>query len=625
MAELVFDCIGARVDRFAAVPSFDLDLRISETSGEKIDAIALRTQIRIEPFRRPYTDAEAERLHDLFGERVRWADTLKPLQFTTISTMVPGFTGSIEVPLPVPFTYDLQIASTRYFSSLDDGEIPLLLLFSGTIFGSADGRLRVQQVPWSKETTFRLPVSQWREAVDAHFPDTAWITMSRHTLDELGRFKSRHALPTWDATVLALLARAGRRNREIPRPDRPRPSRAGPAGRRRHPVRGLPALPLPCVGAEEPGALPVRGARCPRPTGPSMSTSHPPRQTECILEGPAGATVTVAARFLQLRRRTVLAAGSAGAGFRAVDSLQAGGVEHTPWDEAAECEQEAAAPLGDLLGGEAVTEFTIPGGTEHEDLAGPGGVPAGRLVRQREALHGVIRLSAERMPGPYGALRLRVVLENRTEPPGPLARRADGLPYALIAAHCLIAVPGGRFLSMTAPPEWAAADVGRCVNTGTWPVLAGPPDCTELMLSSPVILYDHAEIAAESAGQLFDSTEIDEILTLRTLTLTDEEKRAARATDPRAAELMDRLDHLPPEMLERMHGAIRYLNPAGGSPAGPAAVPEWTEPPQVQPGERRYRRPASPGRPPAIRPSQARRPGGIRARTAPCHRKPTTS
>ena len=208
MAELVFDCVGARVDRYAAVPSFDLDLRISETSGEKIDAIALRTQIRIEPFRRPYTDAEAQRLHDLFGERVRWADTLKPLQFTTISTMVPGFTGSIEVPLPVPFTYDLQIASTRYFSSLDDGEIPLLLLFSGTIFGSADGRLRVQQVPWSKETTFRLPVSQWREAVDAHFPDTAWITMSRRTLDELGQFKSRHALPTWDATVLALLAQA---------------------------------------------------------------------------------------------------------------------------------------------------------------------------------------------------------------------------------------------------------------------------------------------------------------------------------------------------------------------------------------------------------------------------------
>ncbi len=312
-------------------------------------------------------------------------------------------------------------------------------------------------------------------------------------------------------------------------------------------------------------------------------------QTECLLECPPDATVTVVARFLQVQRRTA-AAGSAADGFRPVSSLQVGGIEHTPWDEAAECEQQAVAPIAGLLAGETETRFTVPGGTEHEDLAGPGGEPAGRLDRQREPLQGVIRLSAERTPGPYGALRLRVVLENRTEPPGPLARRADGLPYALIAAHCLIAVPGGRFLSMTEPPEWAAAEVGRCVNTATWPVLAGPPDCTELMLSSPVILYDHAEIAAESAGQLFDSTEIDEILTLRTMTLTDEEKRAARATDPRAAELLDRLDHLPPEMLERMHGAIRYLNPAGNpatgtgiAPEWPGAVPEWSEPPEGEP------------------------------------------
>jgi hypothetical protein len=312
-------------------------------------------------------------------------------------------------------------------------------------------------------------------------------------------------------------------------------------------------------------------------------------QTECVLECAPDAMVTVLARFLQVQRRTVLA-GSPADGFRPVDSLEAGEIEHTPWDEAAECEQEATASIADLLEGGTETGFTVPGGIDHEDLPGPGEGAAGRLDRKREPLHGVIRLSAERTPGPYGALRLRVVLENRTEPRGPLARRADGLPYALIAAHCLIAVPGGRFLSMTEPPEWAAGEVGRCVNTATWPVLAGPPECTELMLSSPVILYDHAEIAAESAGQLFDSTEIDEILTLRTMTLTDEEKRAARATDPRAAELLDRLDHLPPEMLERMHGAIRYLNPAGNptttgtgiAPEWPGSVPEWSEPPEGQ-------------------------------------------
>ncbi|HWG60193.1 MAG TPA: DUF6084 family protein [Streptosporangiaceae bacterium] len=208
MAELVFDCVGASADRYAVVPSFTLRLRISETTGQAVDAIALRCQIRIEPFRRRYTDAEADRLNDLFGEKQRWADTLKPLQFALISVMVPRFTGSIEVDVPVPFTYDLEIASTRYFSSLDDGDVPLLLLFSGTLFGSIDGRLQVQQVPWSKETTVRLPVKVWREAVDAHFPNTAWITMSRQTLDELIRYKTRNALPTWDATVAALLAEA---------------------------------------------------------------------------------------------------------------------------------------------------------------------------------------------------------------------------------------------------------------------------------------------------------------------------------------------------------------------------------------------------------------------------------
>lgn len=208
MAELVFDCIGARPDKYAVVPSMSLMLRIAETTGQRIDAIALRCQIRIEPHLRRYSDAEAQRLHDLFGDTSRWADTLKPLQFTTVPVMVPGFTGSTALELPVPFTYDLEIASTRYFGSLDDGHIPLLLLFSGTVFATVNGRLQVQQVPWSKEVSARLPVSVWREAVDAHFPGRAWVTVSRATLDELMRFKTRHALPTWDATLQMLLGQA---------------------------------------------------------------------------------------------------------------------------------------------------------------------------------------------------------------------------------------------------------------------------------------------------------------------------------------------------------------------------------------------------------------------------------
>jgi hypothetical protein len=208
MAELVFDCIGARPDKYAVVPSMSLILRIAETTGQRIDAIALRCQIRIEPARRSYSAAEAERLNDLFGDTQRWADTLKPMQLATVSTMIPGFSGSIEVDLPLPFTYDLEIGSTRYFAGLESGEIPLLLLFSGTVFASVDGRLAVQQVPWSKEAPYRLPLDTWREAIDVHFPDSAWLKLSTSTLDELLRFKTRRALPTWDATVAVLLALA---------------------------------------------------------------------------------------------------------------------------------------------------------------------------------------------------------------------------------------------------------------------------------------------------------------------------------------------------------------------------------------------------------------------------------
>jgi hypothetical protein len=188
-----------------------MSLRISETSGERVEAIALRCQIRIEPARRRYSDEEAERLNDLFGETQRWADTLKPVQFINLSIMVPGFSGSTDIDLPVPLTYDMEIGATRYFAGLDDGEAPLLLLFSGTIFSIADGRMSVTQVPWSKEATYRLPVSVWREAIDAHFPNAAWIKMSTYTFDELLRFKLARGLPTWEATILTLLSEAADR------------------------------------------------------------------------------------------------------------------------------------------------------------------------------------------------------------------------------------------------------------------------------------------------------------------------------------------------------------------------------------------------------------------------------
>jgi hypothetical protein len=298
-------------------------------------------------------------------------------------------------------------------------------------------------------------------------------------------------------------------------------------------------------------------------------------QTECLMECPADAELDIGLRFLHLQRRTAQLIDPGTGAVTDTGTLRVGGAEYSSWDEAVEREQHFRGCVADLLDKRTELLFEFGESVVTENLAGPEGEQAGRLLRRCEALAGAIEVRAERTAGPYGAIRLRVRVENRTEPRAPLRSRDDGLKYSLIAAHLLIGVAGGSFLSLTDPPEWASGEVAGCVNVGTWPVLAGPPECRDLMLSSPVILYDHPEVAPESAGDLFDATEIDEILTLRTLALTDEERREARATDPRAADLIDRLDDLPPEMLERMHGAIRYLSPGPGKAA--AAPPTFTE------------------------------------------------
>ena len=313
------------------------------------------------------------------------------------------------------------------------------------------------------------------------------------------------------------------------------------------------------------------------------SSERSASQTECLAECPGSATVELLLRFLHLQRRLVLAAGPDGP--REVPRLAAAGCEFTTWDEATEREERFSLPVRDLLGAgvrlpfgcrPAETRETIPGGTDG---------PAGWLVRRQAAAEGEVRVRAERTAGPYGALRLQVRVDNRTPLPAPPQRREEALAHALIAAHTLIGIPGGTFLSLTDPPEWAAAEVAACTNIGTWPVLAGGPGCRSLVLSAPVILPDHPEVAPESAGDLFDATEIDEILTLRTMALTDAEKQEARASDPRAAGLIDRLDGLPPEMLERMHGAIRYLRQVGtgrpGRPPEQAAPPDPAAQPQT--------------------------------------------
>ncbi|MDQ3693543.1 MAG: DUF6084 family protein [Chloroflexota bacterium] len=208
MSELTFTCVNAEALRYAAVPTLQLKLRIAEETGAIIQGIALRCQLRIEAQRRRYSAAEAERLGELFGEPARWGDTLKPLHFSNVSLMVPAFTGTTEVDLPVPCTYDFEVAATKYLHALDDGEIPLLLLFSGTVFSQRDSGFSVAQVPWSKEAKYPLPARLWREVMDLYFPNSGWIRIRRDTLDALQQFKVRRAMTTWDDALESLLATA---------------------------------------------------------------------------------------------------------------------------------------------------------------------------------------------------------------------------------------------------------------------------------------------------------------------------------------------------------------------------------------------------------------------------------
>ena len=208
MADLIFGCTGATAERYAVTPTLAFQLTVTERSGARIHAIALRCQIRIEPHRRRYSAAEAERLHDLFGDPSRWADTVKPMQLATVTAMVPSFTAVTEIELPVPCTYDLEVASGRYFAGLDDGTVPLLMLFSGTVFIATEQGYSVELVPWSAEASYRMPVTVWKELVDAHFPNSAWLRCSLQTLDAMSAYKAQNALPTWDATLNSLLAAA---------------------------------------------------------------------------------------------------------------------------------------------------------------------------------------------------------------------------------------------------------------------------------------------------------------------------------------------------------------------------------------------------------------------------------
>lgn len=210
LADLDFACGDVVADRYAAGPTVLLKMRARETTGARVHAAALRCQVRVEPLRRSYTDSEADKVVDLFGDRGRWGTTMQPLQLAFLSQVLPGFGGECEFDLVLPLSYDVDVAAHKYLAALEDGEIPLILLFSGTVFtgsvsASGAGSLSVQPVPWHKETTVRMPVAVWREAMDAQFPGQAWLRVSRSTYDELAVYRGRHGLVGWDDALRRLL------------------------------------------------------------------------------------------------------------------------------------------------------------------------------------------------------------------------------------------------------------------------------------------------------------------------------------------------------------------------------------------------------------------------------------
>jgi len=207
MSELSFAVRDVLPDRYAATPALLVRLRVEDPAADPVHTLALRAQVVLEPQRRRYGAAEGDRLLDQFGDRDRWAQTLRPMTWTICSAVVPGFTGGADVDLQLPCTYDLEVAAARYLAALDEGEVPLRLLFSGTVFRRGEGGLRIEPVPWHAEAAHRMPVAVWRELVDLHWPDSGWLRLRRDTLRALQAHRARTGATSWEETIEALLDR----------------------------------------------------------------------------------------------------------------------------------------------------------------------------------------------------------------------------------------------------------------------------------------------------------------------------------------------------------------------------------------------------------------------------------
>jgi hypothetical protein len=291
---------------------------------------------------------------------------------------------------------------------------------------------------------------------------------------------------------------------------------------------------------------------------PAHAARHPDdpaaMRTECLLRGGADATLEVRVRFLHVVVRRVGRA--VGDGLELVDELEFEGARHLAWEEAAEREVTIGpARVGSVAAAGRRAAIEVQAGSDREDLRAADGMRAGALLRSWHALEGAVRVTAERRR--EDLWRLTVVVENATGC-DPDAGREAAVERAFCSTHTVLtSAGGGAFVSLADPPDELRAEAEACRNEGTWPVLAGELGATDTLLSSPIILEDHPRVAPESPGDLFDGAEIDQMLVLNILSLTDEEKAEMRASDPRAREILERTEALTPEEIMRLHGTIR--------------------------------------------------------------------
>ena len=290
--------------------------------------------------------------------------------------------------------------------------------------------------------------------------------------------------------------------------------------------------------------------------------------TECLVKSEGEAVVQVKVRCLQLSLRTVREfsipqsdnSTACSDEYRLVDRLAVGGRVFLPCQEAVE--QEISLPAFELSGTfqQLTQEFSLPAAQIEEEVQDESGNVIGVVLREQRLTEGAVDLSIT----PLGAnlRKVAVTIKNTSGFDGGNDNRDVVLMHSMLSTHSILCVENGRFISLLEPPESLAATAAECKNVNTWPVLVGDQGSGDVMLSSPIILYDYPQIAPESAGDLFDGTEIDEILSLRILTMTEEEKKEVREADPRGKALLERTETLPPEQLMKLHGVLRSLRPS---------------------------------------------------------------